>query len=441
MAHASERLNTDIVSSVLDAADGQPIVVALGGGADSAVLLAAAVRGNRDESAAASVRAVFVRHGLQTSDLIEKAATEIASMLGVPLMVLDAVVPDGSDLESRARKVRYEAIEADLAPREVAMTGHTSDDQAETVVMRLARGSGSAGLSGIPDERGPWRRPLLAFSKATLLAEATAAGLPYAEDPSNSDDRFTRSRVRHTVMPVLEAELPGSVRDGLARSARLLRDDDAYLADVADSIPVRPGEGCVRIAAAPLAAAERVVASRAVRAALRNVLEGYPGEESDVDAVLEAASGGVSRPVSGGMVAVNEGPWVRIGAAASLNPAVIVHDGGRFVWGDAAYRVRSSAGEQAFLPGGRFTVLSAESVSLPLEFRGAEDGDTLDTGEGNTPVVELLRAHGVHADLRRVSLVAVNSGKIAAVVGVRTASWAAPRTGEATIMIEREVIT
>ena len=85
--------------------------------------------------------------------------------------------------------------------------------------------------------------------------------------------------------------------------------------------------------------------------------------------------------------------------------------------------------------------MSAGAVSLPLELRGAQDGDTVDTGEGTTPVVELLRSHGVHADLRRVSLVAVDSGKIAAVVGVRTASWAAPLTGEATIMIEREVTT
>jgi len=441
VAQSGERLNAAIVASVLDAAGGQPIVVALGGGADSAVLLAAAVASEHDVSDVSSVRAVFVRHGLPASELLEKAAIDVATGLDVPLSVLDAPISDGSDLESRARSARYSAIEGELASGEVVMTGHTSDDQAETVVMRLARGSGSAGLSGIPSERGRWRRPLLGFSKETLLAEAESAGLAHTEDPSNSDIRFTRSRIRHAVMPVLEGELPGSVREGLVRSARLLGDDDAFLADAARSIPISAEEGCVRIAAAPLAAADQVIASRAVRAGLRNVLDGYPGEESDIDAVIDAASGGVSRSVSGGLVAVNEGPWVRIGPAPTPDPAFIVDDGDRFVWGDATYSVRSASIDRPVLPGGRFTAMSAESVSLPLEFRGAEDGDTVDTGEGHTPVVELLRSHGVHADLRRVSLVALDSGSIAAIVGVRTASWAAPRTGEATIMIEREVTT
>lgn len=440
MAHASERLNADIVSSVLDAAGGQPIVVALGGGADSAVLLGAAVEGAGEKQSAASVRAVFVRHGLPTSDLLEKAAIDVAARLGVALGVLDAPVPDGPDLESRARHARYSVIEADLGPEEVAMTGHTSDDQAETVVMRLARGSGSGGLAGIPADRGPWRRPLLTFSKAQLLAEATALDLPHADDPSNIDPRFTRSRIRHAVMPVLEDELPGSVRDGLARSARLLGEDDAYLDDLAQAIPVATGKGWVRIATAPLATSDRAVASRAVRTALRYVLDGYPGEESDVEAVLNVASEASSRPVSGGMLAVNEGPWVRIGVGTSPNPSVVVADEGRFMWEGVAYTVRSAA-QRPVLTGGRFTLLSAGAVSPPLEFRGAQEGDTIATGEGNTPVTEILRAHGVHADQRRISLVAVNGGKIAAVVGVRTASWAAPLAGEATIMIEREVTT
>lgn len=441
MAHASERLNADIISSVLNAADGQPMVVALGGGADSAVLLAAASQGTSGNTDAPGVRAVFVRHGLPTSDLLEKAAIDVAARLGVALQVLEAPVADGPDLESRARHARYGAIEADLGQHEIAMTGHTADDQAETVVMRLARGSGSAGLGGIPARRGPWRRPLLVFSKADLFSEAIALDLPHADDPANSDPRFTRSRIRHTVMPVLEDALPGSVRDGLARSARLLSGDDAYLEDLALTIPATAGQGWVRIASAPLATSEYVIASRAVRTAMRGLLAGYPGEESDVDAVLDVASGSGSRAVSGGLLAVNEGPWVRIGDDVAANPPVTVDDGARFAWGRATFTVRSSPSDRPVLPGGRFTVLSAEAVSLPLEFRAAEDGDTIDTGEGNTPVTELLRVHGVHADLRRVSLVAVNGGKIAAVVGVRTASWAAPHAGEAKIMIEREVTT
>lgn len=441
MASASERLNADIVSSVLDAAEGHPIVVALGGGADSAVLLAAAVQDRNDPSDETGVRAVFVRHGLPTSDLLEKSAIGLASKLRVPLSVLDAPVDDGPDLESRARAARYSAIEADLGSGELAMTAHTLDDQAETVVMRLARGSGSGGLSGIPGGRGPWRRPLLGFSKDALRAEAISARLPYADDPSNDDVRFTRTRIRHTLMPALEAELPGSVRDGLARSATLLASDDAYLAKLARSIPVSPHAECVRIAAAPLAVADRVVASRAVRLALRDVLCGYPGESSDVDAVIDVASDGVSRTISRGLTVVNEGPWVRVGEGATPGARIVAGEGDRFIWGDSVFRIEVVETVSPLLAGGRFTSMSAVSVSLPLEFRAIKAGDTVDTGEGNSPVVEVLRTHGVHADLRRVSLVAVDNGKIAAVVGVRTASWAAPHTGEASIIVEREVTT
>ena len=441
MAPASEWLNADIVSSVLDAADGQPIVVAVGGGVDSAVLLAAAAHIRTDTPDGMAVRAVFVRHGLPSSDLLERSAIDLTAELGVPLRVLDAAITDGPDLEARARMARYAVIEADLVSGEVAMTGHTADDQAETVVMRLARGSGSGGLSGIPSERGPWRRPLLGFSKDMLRAEAVSAHLPYVDDPSNEDARFTRARIRHTLMPALEAELPGSVRDGLVRSARLLADDDAYLADIAGSIPVVTHAECVRVAAAPLAVADRVVASRAVRIALRHVLCGYPGEASDVEAVIDVATDGTSRTISDGLMVVNEGPWVRIGGPALPGACVIAGGGDHFLWGDSAYRVDVVGTVPPLLSGGRFTSMSATAVTLPLEFRAIEDGDTIDTGEGNSPVVEILRAHGVHADLRDISLVAVDSGKIAAVVGVRTATWAAPRKGEAAIIVEREVTT
>lgn len=441
MARTSEGLNATIVADVLDAAEGRPIVVALGGGADSAVLLAAAVHGLRDAADDTPVRAVFVRHGLASSRMLEEVAVELASDLGVPLRVLDAPVEDGPDLEARARRARYEAIDTDLQHDEIAMTAHTADDQAETIVMRLARGSGSAGLSGIPSERGPWRRPLLHHTRAELRSQADTSALPYADDPSNVDDRFTRSRIRHRVMPLLEDELPGSVRGGLVRSASLLAADETYLGDVAKRIPIRRGRGFVRIASAALAADDSVVASRAVRSALRHVRGGYPGEESDVDNVLSAAVDGISRPVSGGLVAVNEGPWVRVGDLPAPPISISAAVGDRFDWAGATYRVTmAEAGHPTVLPGGRFTVFAAASVSLPFEFRGVLPGDSMATGEGNTPVGELLRAHGIHADLRPVSLLAVDGAKIAAVVGVRTASWAAPLASGPVIVVEREVI-
>jgi tRNA(Ile)-lysidine synthase len=430
-------LNEGIVRCVVDAAADHPVVVALGGGSDSGVLLAAVVEGLGTNV----VRAVFVQHGLPSSSILEKAAAELAADLGVEFTVLEAPVDDGADLEARTRAARYGAIEGALVDGELAMTAHTIDDQAETVLMRLARGSGSEGLAGIPVARDVWRRPLLGFTKVELRAEATARELAYADDPANQDERFTRSRIRHEIMPVLEHELPGSVRDGFARSASLLGSDERYIAAVAAAIPLRTNREGVRIAAAPLATADAVVASRAARSALRLVLDGYPGESRDVDAILECASSGASSSLSGGIVVINEGPYVRLGPPPEPQDHITAHIGDRFLWEGATYSVRVSDAPHRALPGGRFTVLAAGSLSTPMTVRGVREGDKIDTGEGSTRVSELLRVHGVHRDLRPVSLVVADGGKIAAVIGVRTATWAAPRGGEPIIVIEREVKT
>jgi len=432
MARPHGGLSPQIVEAVADATDGRPAVIALGGGADSAVLLAAAVAASPD-----SVRAVFVDHQLESSATLRGAAEELSGRLGVPLTVVVAPVADGSDLEARARKARYRALEAELADGEVGMTGHTLDDQAETVLMRLAAGSGTQGLSGIPRRRGPWRRPLLTLTKTELRGAAEALDLPFADDLANRDRRFVRSRIRHEVVPALVAAVGHPVADAIARSAVLLGTDDDMIEGMAHHIPIIDQGDRVLVPTAPLLTIDRSVASRVCRRALRTMLDGSPGASRDVDGVLAAAATGTTAQLSGDLLAIREGPFVAIGLRRDPPPPVVVAPGDTFRWGSDLYALRSEATPPPVLPGGRFTMLDAAAVGSSLRMRGPHPGDVLGIEVGSTPVAELLRAHGIASSQRPVSLLATVDAKIAAVVGVRTAAWAKPRRHEPCLVIER----
>jgi tRNA(Ile)-lysidine synthase len=136
--------------------------------------------------------------------------------------------------EAAARSARYQALEevARRAGSAAVLLGHTLDDQAETVLLGLARGSGARSLAGMPARRGLFRRPLLPVRRSVTRAACASLGLPPWEDPHNADPRFSRARVRHDVMPVLEAALGPGVAEALARTAALLRAD----ADLLDSL-------------------------------------------------------------------------------------------------------------------------------------------------------------------------------------------------------------
>jgi tRNA(Ile)-lysidine synthase len=207
------------------------VLVACSGGADSLALAAAvafeAPRGGL------SAGAVIVDHDLQEGSLVvaERAADQCRRLGLDPVEVVTVQVGcsgsgSGSGPEARARDARYRAFE-DVLERSGAVAvllGHTRDDQAEQVLLGLARGSGARSLSGMPARRGPYVRPLLGVARTTTLAACEAAGLTAWVDPHNSDPAYGRVRAR-ALLPVLETELgPGTVA-ALARSADLLRED------------------------------------------------------------------------------------------------------------------------------------------------------------------------------------------------------------------------
>ena len=214
---------------------GRLVLVACSGGADS-LALAAAVAFEAPR-AGLSAGAVIVDHGLQEGSLAVacRGADQCRSLGLDPVEVVTVqVASSGSGPEAHARDARYRAFEA-VAGRVGAvavMLGHTRDDQAEQVLLGLARGSGARSLSGMPARRGPYVRPLLGVARSTTVAACEAAGLTAWVDPHNSDTAYGRVRAR-ALLPILEAELGRGTVAALARSADLLREDADALDDLA----------------------------------------------------------------------------------------------------------------------------------------------------------------------------------------------------------------
>ncbi len=203
-----------------------PLLVAYSGGLDSEVLLHGLMHLGR-QADGLPVRAIHVHHGLlPEADAWVRHCRETCQALGVPLEVVavDAAPAPGESPEDAARRARYGALEARVAEGELLLTAHHLDDQAETLLLQLLRGSGPHGLAAMPAlrpfGRGRLGRPLLEFSRAELAGYAAREGLSWVEDPSNRYLNIQRNFLRHEVMPVLTRMWPGVART-LGRSAGL----------------------------------------------------------------------------------------------------------------------------------------------------------------------------------------------------------------------------
>ncbi len=218
----------------LFAGEKRRFAVALSGGADSAVAAWVAVQA----VGAARVRAIHVHHGREASEDLARAASEIAAVLDIAFTQVGVEVPAGPSFEAQARSVRLPALEAAAAAGEEIVTGHHRGDAAETVLGNLIRGAGAAGLSGISARRGRWMRPLLSIPRAEVKAAAAELGLPFVDDPTNTDRSLTRNLLRLDVLPELEQRLGPGVESSLARAAGLLAADDEELDRLASCVRV-----------------------------------------------------------------------------------------------------------------------------------------------------------------------------------------------------------
>ncbi|WP_314428213.1 tRNA lysidine(34) synthetase TilS [uncultured Microbacterium sp.] len=257
-----------------DLPQGSTVVVALSGGADSLALAAATAF----EGAKLGLRvaSLTVDHGLQDdSDAVAASAARTATALGLDALVVRVEVGDDGGPEAAAREARYRVLKdaaADVGASAVLL-GHTLDDQAETVLLGLARGSGAASLQGMApvrtdDDGLRWVRPLLGVRRDTTRAFCAASDLDVWDDPHNSEQRFARVRVRERVLPVLEAELGPGIAEALARTAEQLREDaeafDEMIHETIEDI-VEHAEAGISVSVAALAANPAALRNRIIR--------------------------------------------------------------------------------------------------------------------------------------------------------------------------------
>lgn len=246
---------------------GTPLVCAVSGGADSLALLVLAT------AAGCQVRAVHVDHGLRAESAGEaEVVATAASRFGAAFESVRVEVAAGGNLEARARAARRAALPAGAA------TGHTADDQAETILLNMLRGAGLDGLAGM---RPGLTKPILALRRAETDAVCAAEGLVPVRDPSNSDPAFRRNRVRHELLPLLDDIAERDVVPVLVRQAALLRDEADLLAEL--------GGGIDAGQAGAIAAAPPALARRALRAFLDT--GDHPPSSAAVERVYAVARG------------------------------------------------------------------------------------------------------------------------------------------------------
>ncbi len=270
---------------------GQRVLVACSGGADSLALMAAAAWVG--ERAGWRYGAVVVDHGLQAGSAEVAAwAADVCRRLGAEASTVIRVRVQGAGgPEAAARAARYDALarHADDTGAEAVLLGHTLEDQAETVLLRLARGSGARSLSGMSSASGRWLRPFLRLRREEVRASAAEALAALGErawqDPHNDDPRYARVRVR-TALDAVHAALGDGVVRGLARSADLLRDDADALDDWAvrerRAIVLESADGLAADAGA-LQALPRAVRTRVIRAMC--LAAGAPADALGLDQV------------------------------------------------------------------------------------------------------------------------------------------------------------
>lgn len=249
---------------------GSALACAVSGGADSLALLVLATE------AGCEVTAVHIDHGLRPESASEAGVVEAAAnRFGARFVTERLVLPTGPNLEARAREARLAVLPADAA------TGHTADDQAETIVLNLLRGAAAGGLGGM---RAGRRHPILALRRAETVEVCRQVGLTPVRDPSNESPAHRRNRVRHEVIPLLNEVAERDVVPVLTRQGGLLADEADYLDSLAACIDPTDARA---VSQAPLA-----LARRALRKWLRGEGPYWPTADA-VERVLDVARGGV----------------------------------------------------------------------------------------------------------------------------------------------------
>lgn len=278
------------------------VLIGCSGGADSLALAAAASFLVAKQQLRAG--AVIVDHGLQSgsADVAHTAANQLRG-LGLEPVRVRRVAPGGTS-EAEARNARYAAFEQALADTgaTAVLLGHTLNDQAEQVLLGLARGSGTRSLAGMPAARGPFLRPLLGLRRTDTEAICAHEGLDYWVDPTNADTSLLRNRVRHELLPLLDDALGPGLADALVRTATLARRDADHLDAEAAAVSPRLQLPCadpssVLLDLSLLRGLGPAVLGRVLRAAVVHCGAPAPGFERVAALERLAGGGGSAGPI------------------------------------------------------------------------------------------------------------------------------------------------
>ncbi len=418
-------------SGCLDGA--KQAVVAVSGGIDSMTLLHLLRFGRAAPSLA--LHAAHLDHRMRAESAADAAwLGEVCAAWGVAYHLCAAATPVRTEAEGRELRYRFFAEVADgTGTGTVILTGHTADDQAETVLFRIARGSGPRGLGGIHPGRSPSPvRPLLPFRRAEVEAYAAAHGVPHREDPTNRDPRWTRNRLRHEILPALEAAVPGAAASLVALAAtsrlesaaldQLLDDRIAALASARSRPALELPFDREALAALP----EPILTVLLRRVATR--LGGSPGRGATASLlrfVREAPSGRCVE-LAGGVTVEHHLGVLRFGGPADRRadtrpppdprPVAPPAAGPRLTRPTPHVRVEPPSGEGAFTHGAcRVTVswgsgdrsgspfvahFAPGSVRFPLDVRPWAPGDRMTLPYGKKKVKKILLEARVPADRR-----------------------------------------
>lgn len=453
---------------------GDKILLAVSGGADSVALLEA-LRELAPELRL-SLGVAHLDHGIRGQaatddrDFVEALAREAGlpvhlGSVNVPVLARDS----GRSLEDAARDARYRFLAETAAEYGYnrTATGHTLDDQAETVLLAMIRGSGMSGLAAIRPVSGDRIRPLIQARREDVLLYLTAKNRTYRTDETNADTAYLRNRVRHRLLPLLAAEYNPAIVDGLARQAELLAADEDVLAGLAAGLLKRLARSGRQdgVSIDPVALGRTPVAlqRRIIRAAAGEVLaEGkVPLSFTNVEDVLELAGGrtGASVDLPGGLVArrrYRELVLSRRGPlpASRLRPCVEASVPGTVDIPEAGWTIsfsvsdvtgedhgrgwrwetsRSPSGDCAFR-----AVLDYDALKPPLTVRTRIPGDRFRPygGPGERKLKEFLIDLKVPRTGRDgLPLLADSTGRIAAVLPLRAAGWASVTTNSSRLLV------
>jgi tRNA(Ile)-lysidine synthase len=368
--------------------EAETVVVGLSGGADSVALLHVL----KALDIGLNLRAVYIDHGLRPEDTpaeIEFCAN-LCKGLGVPFSTGKIFLPPGkkSNMQDTLREYRYEILES-LAHEHRAdriALGHNKDDQAETVLLNFMRGSALSGLGGIPPCRGKIIRPLIETDRADIEKYLGEIGAKFVTDSSNLKQRYTRNKVRLSLLPALKAYNPNIV-DTLSRNADIVRDENVYMERLAIkktmTLISRKAASRIELFLSPLQTIEKAIQRRVLKIAVSSVetLKGIGAAHiDDIIALVNNASTGASICLPKGIRAIKGYSILTITTQEKSPVTINTHDlnvPGEAVIAEAGVVIRASLAEGLFYDAADklHIVVDGERLKNPLAVRARLDGD------------------------------------------------------------------